>query len=152
MNNLESHRTQARAAWNRLKLSNLPTIHLGMASCGRAAGAPQVLSEVEAILAENSLTANIIQVGCIGPCYLEPLMDITLPGKPRISYANMTQEKTRIIVESSLLRGDTQSKMAVGYFDGPGDKYYDGIPRFFDLPMLKSQVRVVLRNCGFINP
>jgi hypothetical protein len=33
-----------------------------------------------------------------------------------------------------------------------GDGELAGVPRFFDMPMLKHQVRIVLRNCGFIDP
>ena len=38
---------------------------------------------------------------------------------------------------------------AIGHF---GRNSYNGIPGFFELPMLKPQVRVVLRNCGLIDP
>ena len=72
---------------------DVPVIYLGTASCGRAAGAMNVLQVIEQTLAEKHLEARIVQVGCIGPCYLEPIMDIALPGRPRISYTNMTPKK-----------------------------------------------------------
>ncbi len=127
-------------------------VYLGAASCGRAAGALDVLDSVRATLKKNSLRAKILEVGCIGPCYLEPLMDVEMPGGPRISYANVTPEIAEKVIEFSLKKGDPLSEHAVGYL-GEGDwELPDGIPRFFELPMLKPQVRVVLRNCGFIDP
>jgi NADH:ubiquinone oxidoreductase subunit F (NADH-binding)/Fe-S-cluster-containing hydrogenase component 2 len=78
-------------------------------------------------------------------------MDITMPGRPRISYANITPEKAAAIVSSYLGKGDPQAQRAVGHFGDDGE-LADGIPRFFDLPMLQPQERVVLRNCGFIDP
>jgi len=152
MNSFEKQKKEAQRKWDLLKTSKIPVIYLGTASCGRAAGAMEVLKSVQNTLKENRLKAKIVEVGCIGPCYLEPLMDIVLPGRPRISYANLNPDKVRKIVESYLIKGDPLAQLAVGHFGEEGDKFTDGIPRFFDLPMLKPQVRVVLRNCGFIDP
>ncbi|KPJ68615.1 NADH dehydrogenase [candidate division WOR-1 bacterium DG_54_3] len=152
MNNFQKKRKEAQKKWDLLKTSKIPVIYLGTASCGRAAGAMEVLKSVKKTLKENRLKAKIIQVGCIGPCYLEPLMDIALPDRPRISYGNVNPEKAKKIIESYLIKEDPQVQLAVGHF---GDENYgltNGIPKFFDLPMLKPQVRVVLRNCGFIDP
>lgn len=88
--------TQAQERWNALVNGELPVIYLGTASCGRAAGALEVLQSIQETLERAHLRAHIVQVGCIGPCYLEPLMDIALPGKPRVSYARVTPEKAQI--------------------------------------------------------
>jgi len=152
MNKFDDQRQQARHQWGNLTAGSVPVIYIGTASCGRAAGAMEVLAAVEETLAQESLRAHIVQVGCIGPCYLEPLMDIALPGKPRISYANVTPDKARIILKKYLLQGDPLPNTAVGFLGGHDGESHDGIPRFFDLPMLKPQVRVVLRNCGLIDP
>jgi (2Fe-2S) ferredoxin len=130
----------------------VPVIYTGMASRGRAAGAGEVLAAVQQTLAEENLQARIVQTGCIGPCYLEPLLDIALPGQPRISFANVTPEQARRIVSKSLRQGEVPLTQAVGHFgDGEG-QLSSALPRFFDLPMLRPQVRVVLKNCGFIDP
>jgi len=152
MNSFDNLRQQAHRKWEHLAARSNPVIYIGAASCGRAAGAMDVLAAVQETLKENSLTAEIVQVGCIGPCYLEPLMDIALPGKPRVSYANVSPDKARIILKAYLLRGDPLPKTAVGFIGDHDGETFEGISRFFDLPMLKPQVRIVLRNCGFIDP
>jgi NADH:ubiquinone oxidoreductase subunit F (NADH-binding)/(2Fe-2S) ferredoxin len=152
MNSFQKAKQEARRKWDLLKNSKIPIIYMGTATCGRAAGALEVLESVKKILREKRLKAKIVQVGCIGPCYLEPLMDITMPGRPRISYANVSPEKAKKIIESYLIKNDPQTKLAVGHFGDESDEFTNGIPRFFDLPMLKPQERVVLRNCGFIDP
>ena len=151
-NKFIQQREKAARKWDRLQKSRVPLIYLGSASCGRAAGAMDVLAAVKKTLKDRSLKAKIVHVGCIGPCYLEPLMDVQMPGRPRVSYANVTPELAKRIVVSNLVKGDPMAKLAVGYFDGNGHEKIPGIKRFFDLPMLKPQVRVVLRNCGFIEP
>jgi NADH-quinone oxidoreductase subunit F len=76
----------------------------------------EIMAEVRQTLDDHDLKAEIIEVGCIGPCYLEPLMDIALPGRPRISYANVTAKKARAIVESCLVEDDPRLSLAVGHF------------------------------------
>jgi len=152
MNNFEKKRKAVQKKWNALKNSGVPLIYLGTASCGIAAGAMDVLESIRKILKENRSKAKIIRVGCIGPCYLEPLMDIEMPGQPRISYANVDPKLAGKIVKAHLLKGKPPGQHAVGHFGEGNGKGTEGIPRFFDLPMLKPQARVVLRNCGFIDP
>ena len=145
-------RAEADARWEALNHGDFPVIYIGTASCGRAAGAMEVLHAVQETLEKEQLHAHVVQVGCIGPCYLEPLMDIALPGQPRISYAKVTPEKARKLVKASLADGDISPRMAVGHFGDAAFTAQTGIPRFFDLPMLKPQVRIILRNCGLIDP
>jgi NADH:ubiquinone oxidoreductase subunit F (NADH-binding)/NAD-dependent dihydropyrimidine dehydrogenase PreA subunit/(2Fe-2S) ferredoxin len=152
MKNFEDLRLAAKLKWEELVNGGVAVIYLGTASCGRAAGALEVLQAIQSALDKYHLSARIVQVGCIGPCYLEPLMDIALPGKPRVSYANVAPEKARKIIEANLLGGDILPRMAKGHFGDAAFTATTGIPHFFDLPMLKPQVRVVLRNCGLIDP
>ena len=149
MNKLNKKISLAKKKWEELENNKDPIIYVGAASCGRAAGALDVLKGIDEFLAENKVSAKVIQVGCIGPCYLEPLMDIKLPGQPRVSYNNVTIKTLPVILKSQLLEGVPHAKLALGNFGK--DSFHD-IPRFFDLPMLKPQVRIVLRNCGFVDP
>src|SRR3989337_1254139 len=91
-------------------------IYLGTASCGRAAGAMKVLESIQATLKNKQLEAIIVQVGCVGPCYLEPLMDVSVPGHPRISYGNVTPAKANEIIESCLTKGDPILRLAAAHF------------------------------------
>ncbi len=153
MKSFDTIRQEATAKWAALIENNpVPVIYLGTASCGRAAGAMSVLETIQATLADLHIAARIVQVGCIGPCYLEPLMDIALPGQPRVSYANVTPEKAARILTATLVKGDLLPKQAAGHFGDDAFTQKTGIPPFFDLPMLKPQVRVILRNCGQIDP
>ncbi|GAB4373356.1 MAG: NADH-quinone oxidoreductase subunit NuoF [Calditrichia bacterium] len=144
--------SRARKSWTRLQESKVPLIYVGSATCGQAAGALELIPAIRETLQELNLKAKIIQVGCIGPCYLEPLMDIQKPGEPRLCYGGVTPEKARRIIRSYLLEDNPLPHLAVGHFGENGQASLNGIPHFFELPMLKPQVRLVLRNCGFIDP
>ena len=152
MISFEERQKIAKRKWDLLVKSKIPIIYVGTATCGRAAGAMKVIDSINDTLREFKIKAKIIQVGCIGPCYLEPLMDIKLPGLPRISYSNVTPQKIRSIIENHIIKNNPLAKMAVGHFGNNEQIELNDIPRFFDIPMLKPQVRVVLRNCGYIDP
>jgi NADH-quinone oxidoreductase subunit F len=149
MNNLAKRIDSAKKNWASLKDNKDPIIFIGAASCGRAAGALHLIPEMERFVREKKTKARIMQVGCIGPCYLEPLVDIKLPGQPRVSYHNVTEKTLPIILKSHLGEGVPHAKLALGHF---GNSPFHDIPQFYELPMLKPQVRIVLRNCGLIDP
>jgi len=145
----EEIRSRAIAEWEALERSTKPHILVGAGTCGRAAGAEAVLTAIERELAQWNIEAIITQVGCIGLCYIEPLVDIIKPGHPRISYGNVTPEIIPRLIEDYLVNDNPCPDLALGTI---GDGKIEGIPSLFELPVLKPQVRIVLRHCGFIDP
>jgi NADH-quinone oxidoreductase subunit F len=140
---------RAIAEWDALRHGPTPGILVGAGTCGRAAGAEAVLAEIDRELTQRNIDAIVMQVGCVGLCYAEPLVDIIKPGRPRICYGNVTPEIVAQLIEDYLVKGNPRSDLALGTI---GHGVVDGIPNLFELPMLKSQVRIVLHNCGFIDP
>ena len=101
MNEFASFRETAVQKWDsEIIHSEIPVIYLGTASCGIAAGALDVLETIQQTLSELGTPARIVQVGCIGPCYLEPIMDIAMPGGPRVSYTNVNSQKVKKILQA----------------------------------------------------
>ena len=146
---IDERRRKAETKLEALGRSPIPFIYIGAGSCGLAAGAADTQKAVEEYLAQNKIDARIIPVGCIGPCYLEPLMDVQMPGRPRIGYSNVAPKDVVPILKGFFEEGEIPKSHLAGHF---GEGELDGVPRFFDLPMLKPQVRIVLRNCGLIDP
>ena len=85
-------KAKAKLEWETLEHSDKSRIFIGAATCGRAAGAMTTLDAIKSELAKHNIEATIIQVGCIGLCYAEPLVDIAKPNQPRICYSNVTPE------------------------------------------------------------
>ncbi len=146
---IDERRKSAVRNWEKLQSSTRPVVYVGAGSCGRAAGAAEVMDALKRHLKKKRVDARVIEVGCIGPCYLEPLVDIQMPGRPRVSYSNVTPKQAVRILDSSLQNDEIPRLHLAGHL---GDGQLDGVPRFFDQPMLAPQVRVVLRNCGIIDP
>ena len=147
--NFKEVKTQASSQWEAMQDSDKIRILIGMGTCGRAAGAEDVLGALNQGLVEHHIQAEILQVGCIGLCYAEPLIELVKPGKPSIFYGNLTPELVSEIIEDYLIADNPRPDLALGT---RGEGTLEGIPRLFDLPVLKPQVRISLRNCGNIDP
>jgi NADH:ubiquinone oxidoreductase subunit E len=146
---LERRIEQAAAKWRRIHEGDRPTIYVGTATCGLAAGAGEVLDALEHELSRLAISAEVLPVGCVGMCFAEPLVDIAVRGTPRITYQRVSPDTLREILEAHLVRGEPLEKYALG---SSGDGTAPSIPRLVDLPVLRPQVRNALRNCGVIDP
>ena len=151
MSDFSKIQNQAKKEWQELHNSKDPIIYLGMGSCGIASGANTAYETLMKKLKEKSIKAHIIKVGCIGPCYLEPIIDIQKTESPRISYNNINEFKINKLIDEYVLGDDPQKPMSMGHLDESRETYNE-IESFWNAPMLKQQVRLVLRNCGIIDP
>ena len=142
-------RRRATAEWEALHNNGQPRIYVGTATCGRSSGALEVLERIRAELKKRKIAAEIIEVGCIGSCYLEPLVDITNPGRPRISYSLVTPDIAARLVEDYIVNDNPRPDLALCTI---GEGSIDNIPTLDELPMFKPQVRIALRNCGYVDP
>ena len=149
MTDFDNIRRRAKEEWGVLQHSGNPLILVGTATCGRSAGALEVLETLQKELENCGVECNIIEVGCIGLCYLEPLITIIKPSRPGICYGEVNPEKIVELVKGYLINDNPLPHYALGTI---GDERIDGIPKLFDIPVFKPQVRRVLANCGFIDP
>jgi NADH-quinone oxidoreductase subunit F len=125
----------------------VPRIHIGMATCGLAAGAAATRASFEENLTERGVEAGINPVGCLGHCYAEPLVVIQNPGFPTICYHNVTPGKAKALVGAFLVEGDPLFEYVLGAMEEN-----DLIPTVLEFPRFNLEQRVVMENCGLINP
>ncbi len=149
MTNYRNISNKAKAQWKKLQQSNKPSIIIGTATCGRSAGALETLKTFQKELKNRNIACNIIETGCIGLCYAEPLIIITKPGRPGICYHNVTEKKSIEIIKAYLINNNPLASYALGTI---GNKTISNIPNLFKTGALKLQTRKILRNCGFIDP
>ncbi len=128
-----------------------PVIFLGTGTCGLGAGAAFTLQAIKDYLAKNSIDAEIVEVGCIGLCALEPLLDVQLPGKCRIMFQTVTAEKVVSILDG-VFGGDVPKELVMGQFRQKGLEAWPGVKFQDEHPFFGPQTRWVLQNCGIINP
>ena len=88
---------------------------VGMATCGIAAGARPVLNAfLQEIEKRNVQNATVTQTGCIGMCRLEPIVEVYAPGKEKVTYVKMTEEKAKKVVAEHIVNGNPVAEYTVG--------------------------------------
>lgn len=131
--------------------TDIPTIYIGAGTCGLGAGANKTLTAVQAYLKNNKIDADIIETGCIGLCSSEPLLDIQLPGKNRVSFEKVTEDKVENILEN-IFTNQIDKDHILAQFESEQNQKWGGIPYLNELPFFAPQKRIVLKNCGIVNP
>ncbi len=147
--NFDDIRKRARKEWEALQNSPNPLIYVGTATCGRSAGSLEVLETFQTESEKRDIDCTIIEVGCIGLCFDEPIICITKPGRPGILYGGIDSGKAVELIEHYLLDDDPLSDYA---FSTVGEGSVGTIPDLFQTKAFKPQVRRTLKNCGFIDP
>ena len=112
---------------------------VGQGSCGIATGAKKTAAEFERLIKKKNLSGiSVDKTGCIGTCYLEPIVDVySDDGDLQARYVKVQPDKVETIVNRHLQNGEIVSEYEISESD-----------REF----LSKQKRIVLRNCGVINP
>jgi NADH-quinone oxidoreductase subunit F len=121
-------------------MTSKTVIKVGMASCGIAAGARPVYEALKDA-AESHEDVEIREVGCIGLCFHEPLVEIEQNGQ-RTLYGEVTAEKALEIFEKHVIGKTPLEKNVVLSTEIEGEEN----------SMISKQVRIVLENCGRIDP
>jgi len=126
-----------------------PKIHIGMATCGIAAGALETKAAFEQVLSERGISARIHTVGCLGHCYAEPVVVIDHPasGFPPILYPEVNPGKATMLAKLFLEEGDPRLEHILG-----ATVENDMIPCLMEFPRFNREKRVVMQKCGLIDP
>ena len=110
---------------------------VGQGSCGIATGAKKTAAEFERLIAEKELDIEVGVTGCVGTCYLEPIVDIYDDEGELTRYVKVQPDKVEKIVEEHLVNNNPVEEDTIS----DEDKEFVG-----------KQQRIVLRNCGVIDP
>jgi NADH:ubiquinone oxidoreductase subunit F (NADH-binding)/(2Fe-2S) ferredoxin len=141
---------QALSEWETFVHNDRASILIGAGTCGRAAGALEVFSAFERELNGTSSDngTQLVKVGCLGLCYAEPLVEIRAHGK-HVLYSGVDEKTVPELIASHIEKGEPVMSKALAVTEGEA---LNGIPPLDELPMIRSQFRVALNNCGHIDP
>ena len=138
--------------------------YVGAGTCGLAAGAEEILKQLQIEIVSRGLDAEVKTVGCLGYCEREPIVDVRLPGLSRVSFGNVDKKGLIRIIDSYVGQGIIPGELLLGVALGeppmtaliePEPKAQARqmpVPLMEDLPFLSKQCRRVLANCGKIDP
>ena len=116
-------------------------IKVGLASCGLAAGAGEVYDAIQKYIKKNKIKAEVKKTACIGMCFVEPLVEIYEDEKKSITYGDVTPENVGNIIDAFSKGNPIEENVIISnVLEASENKTY------------KKQKRIVLRNCGIIDP
>ncbi len=132
-------------------------IRIGLGSCGIASGAREVMEAMETVVCGMGGGAEVKPVGCSGVCHSEPLVEV-IDGDQRTLYGNLAPKDVRKIVRNHVRPRGLLRKVREQWQDARekfrnDDAWVPISSRQIDTTRyVKKQVRVVLENCGVIEP
>jgi len=138
---------RSRALAHRDSLRGKTVVAVGTATCGRAAGALEVVRTFREEIERLQVEATVIEVGCMGHCYAEPMAFIFKPGFPGICYGYLNEGLASRLVQDFLVEGDPCVEFALA-----ANEVNDLVPTFQDFPRGMVEQKVVMEHCGFIDP
>ncbi len=140
-------------------LPNQPRIAIGMGTCGLGNGAQKVFQAFTKALAKRRIPALLTKVGCFGFCAEEPLVNITLVGQPLVILNRVLPKDVEAIVKDlanriinpkrALCKIESWDHLTAQINYGEG---FAQIPHWNEVAFFKGQKKIVLRDCGLINP
>ena len=112
-------------------------IVVGQGSCGIATGAKKTATEIERQIVEKNLQVDLEIAGCVGICYLEPIVDVYDDENKLTRYVKVQPEDVEDILIKHIGKGQVAEEKVISQEDKG---------------FITKQKRVVLRNAGIINP
>ena len=143
--------TEKRLADIRRDKPSEPVIYVASGSAALIAGSARSAAAAELYLGEMNISGLVVMTGCHGPAAFEPLVCVHLPGKNKLIFRNITEDKIETLL-NGVFHNDMPMEDLVGQSGSTGFEAWHEIPFMEELPFFRLQKRVVLGNCGFYDP
>lgn len=140
-------RNQASAVWQAVQNPTRPLVRVGMSTCGIAKGADKTCATLRDLAAARGLEIDVGITGCIGLCYEEPTVTVTLPGGTVVLYGRVFPAAAEAFLEA-IAAGVYANDFTIATIKG----------RLPDVPPIEKhvfwrhQVRRLMAVCGLIDP
>lgn len=131
---------------------NIPHIYFGRSTCSIIAGIDETISAIKNHLEETNTKVKFVEVACIGLCCYDPVIDIQIPGRCRLSLKNVTKHNVIVLIDSVLNNILPEEKFILGQYMNPELSEWGKVSDIFDHHFFKNQNRQLLKHVGFIEP
>ncbi len=85
---------------------NMVQVKVAMATCGIASGAKDIMEFFAEQLERRNIEGIVTQTGCMGYCYAEPTIEVTLPGQEPVVFGFVDEKKADEIIEKYIKTGE----------------------------------------------
>jgi NADH:ubiquinone oxidoreductase subunit F (NADH-binding)/Pyruvate/2-oxoacid:ferredoxin oxidoreductase delta subunit len=128
-----------------------PVIFVSSGTSSIIAGSEKTRNAIESYISDNIPAALLVNVGCTGPAVYEPMVCVHIPGKNKLFFRNITEEKVEPLL-NGVFHNDINEDDLAGQSGTKGFELWPGLPFMEELPFFARQKRVVLNNCGCYDP
>ncbi|MGB8491788.1 MAG: NADH-ubiquinone oxidoreductase-F iron-sulfur binding region domain-containing protein [Bacteroidales bacterium] len=135
----------------RREKTDVPLVCVSSDTGSMIAGSEKTFNALHNYALEYDPSVRVIRVGCAGPSDYEPVVSIQMPGKNRLFFRNITEEKVEPLLDG-VFHNDINEEDLLGQTGSSGFEMWNGIPFMSDLPFFSGQKRVILGNCGCYDP
>jgi len=135
----------------RREKADKPVIYVSSGTSAIIAGAEKTFSSIKSFTDDIGQPVELVKVGCTSPFNFEPFICIQLPGKNKLFFRNITEEKVEPLI-NGLLHNDINKDDLAGQQGTKGFELWPGIPFLDEIPFFRRQKRAVLNNCGCYDP
>lgn len=134
----------------REKIKN-PIITVGSNSTANITGAKELKENIKDYILEREINAEVVDVGSLGLTSMEPIVSVQLPGKTKLFFKNVSNENIISILDGTF-NNYIQEENVLGQVKHEIFEAWEHIPYLDELAYFKNQQRLLLNNCGLINP
>ncbi|MBI3743100.1 MAG: SLBB domain-containing protein [Chloroflexi bacterium] len=145
----EALQQKAKQAWEAVENPSRTQVFVGWGIHGMAAGAPDVDAALRKALTAKSIQADFHPTGGLGPDYLECIVSVVKPGRPRVFFGRITPENAGRLVDEYIVGDKVPQDLLLG---ATGKLEGTGLPDLFARDEFKYQKRVATANCGITDP
>ena len=129
----------------------LPTVYVGGGTCGLGAGADRVLYAAREHAKLRGIQVEVVELGCLGLCADEPIVEIQLPSRPKLTFAKVQEQEFPALFDA-VLSGAVPTERLLGQSPVEGQLKWPDVARLDQHPFFVHQTRHVLERCGIIDP
>lgn len=128
-----------------------PRIMINSSTSAIVAGSLRTWKAVEQYAADRSLEIDLAETGSIGLSSEDPVISVQLPGRTRIFFSRITEEKVISILDD-LFHHVVPDQQVIGQLRQDGQEAWKDVPFLDEIPFFALQERRVLGSCGIIDP
>ncbi len=114
-------------------------------------GIEELFLAIEEYLEKDSKNYELIKMGSLGLCSKDPMIGIQLPGKTNLILQNINLENFQTVFEGVFSK-HINLEYIFGQFRNDLLEPWEGITFIDEIAFFANQQRVILNNCGKINP
>ncbi|MEI6695081.1 MAG: NADH-ubiquinone oxidoreductase-F iron-sulfur binding region domain-containing protein [Bacteroidota bacterium] len=133
------------------EITKKAVIYVGASTCGYVAGAQKIIDAISEYISTKKIQAEVVKVGCIGICAMEPIMDVQLPGMTRVSFKKMCVESVATVLDG-IFNNTIINENVLGQYRQKNLQKWEAVNYMDEIDFFAGQKRIVLELNGIIDP